>query len=171
VLTRARYVAGDAAIGAAFEAEREAILRRPRDPAALRADVIEMRRRMHAGHPNRTGRFDLKHDVGGMVDIEFAVQYLVLAHAQRHAQLTRNAGNIALLRMLGELGLLPEDVAIAAADAYREYRRLQHQIRLTGAAHARMPPETQAERRAAVETLWAFVFGAPWNAAARSTPG
>jgi len=167
-LTRARFVAGDAGIGAAFEAEREAILRRTRDLTALRADVIEMRRRMHAGHPNRTGRFDLKHDVGGMVDIEFAVQYLVLAHAQQHPQLTRNAGNIALLRMMGELGLVPASVAAAAADAYREYRRLQHQIRLTGAAHARLPPETQAHRRAAVEALWTRVFGDPWTGAGRA---
>jgi len=170
-LTRARYVAGDAAIGAAFEAEREAILRRPRDEATLRADVIEMRRRMHAGHPNRTGRFDLKHDAGGMVDIEFAVQYLVLAAAHRHPQLTRNAGNIALLGTMGELGLIPIPVATAAADAYREYRRLQHQIRLTGAAHARMPPETQTERRAAVAALWMSVFAEPWTGAQRSAAG
>ncbi len=167
-LTRARYVAGDTAIGAAFEAEREAILRRPRDETTLRADVIEMRRRMHAGHPNATGRFDLKHDVGGMVDIEFAVQYLVLAHAHRHPQLTRNAGNIALLRIMAEIGLVPAPVAAAAADAYREYRRLQHQIRLTGAAHARLPLETQVGRRAAVEALWTSVFGEPWAGAGPS---
>ena len=51
-LSRARFVAGDASIGAAFEREREAILRLPRDALRLAADVIDMRRRMHAGHPN-----------------------------------------------------------------------------------------------------------------------
>ncbi len=163
-LTRARFVSGDARIGAAFDAAREAILRRPRDPAALRFDVLEMRRKMHAGHPNATDRFDLKHDAGGMVDVEFAVQSLVLAHAHDHAELTRNAGNIALLAIAGRLGLVPSDIAAAAADAYRDYRRLQHQIRLTGAAHARVPPQTQTRERAAVDALWRNVFGGTWTA-------
>ena len=161
-LTRARFVAGDAAIGATFEAERNAILCLPRDCAKLRADVVDMRRRMHSGHPNRTPLFDLKHDVGGMVDVEFAVQYLVLAHAHDHAVLTRNLGNIALLRIAGELGLVPAAMAAAAANAYRDYRRLQHQIRLTGAPHARVEPALQADRRAAVAALWTHVFGMPW---------
>ena len=57
-----------------------------------------MREKMHAAHPNKSGLFDLKHDRGGMIDIEFAVQYLVLAHSQRaFAELTGNLGNIALL--------------------------------------------------------------------------
>ncbi|MEP7180844.1 MAG: bifunctional [glutamate--ammonia ligase]-adenylyl-L-tyrosine phosphorylase/[glutamate--ammonia-ligase] adenylyltransferase [Betaproteobacteria bacterium] len=165
-LTRARFVAGDPAIGAAFEAARDAILRRTRDPVALAADVVLMRRKMHAGHPNATDRFDLKHDPGGMVDVEFAVQYLVLAHAHRHPGLTRNAGNIALLAMAGELALVPAAMAAAAADAYREYRRTQHNVRLTGAAHARVPPDTQQARRAAVAALWTHVFGGPWTDAA-----
>ena len=158
-LTRARFVAGDAAIGTAFEAEREAILRLPRDRARLRADVTEMRIRMAAGHPNRTALFDLKHDAGGMVDVEFAVQFLVLAHAHEHPALTRNAGNIALLGVAARLGLVPAAVAASAEDAYREFRRLQHQIRLTGAAHARVPPAPQSARRDAVAALWRHVFG------------
>jgi glutamate-ammonia-ligase adenylyltransferase len=162
-LTRARFVAGDAAIGAAFEAERDAILRLPRDRQKLSADVVEMRRRMADGHPNRSGLFDLKHDAGGMVDIEFAVQYLVLAHACEHAVLTRNAGNIALLRMAGELGLAPPDLAQAVADAYREYRRQQHALRLSGARHARVDAVRFAGQRDAVFALWRRVFGADWQ--------
>jgi glutamate-ammonia-ligase adenylyltransferase len=158
-LTRARFVAGDLAIGAAFEAERNAILCLPREREKLAADVVDMRRRMLAGHPNPTPLFDLKHDPGGMVDVEFAVQHLVLAHAHDHAVLTRNLGNIALLRIAGELGLVPVPVAAAAANAYRDYRRLQHQIRLTGAPHARVDPALQADRRAAVAALWTHVFG------------
>jgi glutamate-ammonia-ligase adenylyltransferase len=162
-LTRARFVAGDAAIGAAFEAERDAILRLPRVRAKLESDVVDMRRRMLAGHPNPTPLFDLKHDAGGMVDVEFSVQYLVLAHAHDHAVLTRNLGNIALLRIAGELGLVPAPMAAAAANAYRDYRRLQHTIRLTGAPHARVDPALQADRRAAVTALWTHVFGTPWS--------
>jgi glutamate-ammonia-ligase adenylyltransferase len=122
-----------------------------------------MRRRMLAGHPNPTPLFDLKHDMGGMVDVEFAVQYLVLAHAHDHEVLTRNLGNIALLRIAGELGLVPVPMAAAAANAYRDYRRLQHQIRLTGAPHARVEPEPHADRRGAVTALWSHVFGTPWR--------
>jgi len=142
---------------------REAILRLPRDRGKLCADVIEMRRRMLAGHPNRTTQFDLKHDPGGMVDVEFAVQYLVLANAHDHASLTRNAGNIALLAMAADLGLVPLPLALAAADAYRDYRRLQHQIRLSLATHARVDPVSQASRREAVHALWRQVFGSDWS--------
>jgi glutamate-ammonia-ligase adenylyltransferase len=117
---------------------------------------------MHAGHPNRSALFDLKHDSGGMVDVEFAVQHLVLRHSHAHAELTRNAGNIALLGLAARLQLLPRALASEVADAYREYRRMQHQIRLQGAAHARVDPAPQAARRAAVHRLWLAVFGAPW---------
>jgi glutamate-ammonia-ligase adenylyltransferase len=98
-----------------------------------------------------------------MVDVEFAVQYLVLAYAHDHAILTRNAGNIALLGFCGELGLIAPATAAAAADAYREYRRLQHQIRLQGAAQARVDLATQRDHRDAVAALWSAVFAAPWS--------
>ena len=162
-LTRARFVAGDATIGAAFEDERKAILCMARDREKLRGDVVDMRRRMLSGHPNPTALSDLKHDPGGMVDVEFSVQYLVLAHAHDHDALTRNAGNIALLGIASDLGLIPAPVAAAAADAYRDYRRLQHQIRLTGASHARVDGTADAQRHAAVTALWTHVFGEPWR--------
>jgi glutamate-ammonia-ligase adenylyltransferase len=164
-LTRARFVAGDATIGAAFEAEREAILCLPRDPLQLRHDVVEMRRKMLAGHPNRTAFFDLKHDPGGMVDVEFIVQYLVLRYSREHPPLSANAGNIALLGRAGEIGLVSAALAATVADAYRAYRRLQHQIRLQGATSARVDPAPHAAARAAVSELWAQVFGASWQVA------
>ena len=167
-LTRARFVAGDATLGAAFEAERDTVLRLPRDPRRLRDDVVEMRRRMYAGHPNRTPLFDLKHDPGGMVDVEFIVQYLVLAHSREHARLTANVGNIALLGRAGELGLVPRALAATVADAYREYRRRQHQIRLQGAPSARVDAEPQRAARATVAELWTFVFDAFWRAGPES---
>ncbi len=89
-----------------------------RDRAALAVDVVDMRRRMLAGHPNPTAQFDLKHDPGGMVDVEFSVQYLVLAHAHDHDALTRNVGNIALLGIAADLGLVP------APSRQRRRRRL-----------------------------------------------
>jgi glutamate-ammonia-ligase adenylyltransferase len=162
-LTRARYCAGDVTLGARFEALRNEVLARPRDAAALRADVLAMRKRMHDGHPNRSRLFDLKHDAGGMVDIEFIVQFLVLAHAHAHARLLGNLGNIALLRIAAELGLVDAAQARAAADAYRDFRRLQHGLRLNAdaeqSAAARVAPERVLAEAKAVSTLWRSVFG------------
>ena len=153
-LTRARYCAGDAEVGSLFEKIREKILRRQRDATDLAAKIVEMRDRMHAGHPNRSELFDLKHDRGGMVDVEFAVQFLVLAHSHRHPELTRNLGNIALLGMAAELGLIPPALAERSRNAYREFRRRQHALRLNGAQFARVPAGEVAVHAAAVRELW-----------------
>ncbi len=157
-LTRARYCAGDTEVGAAFEAERIAILRRSREPEALRREVISMRAQMLDAHPNRSDLFDLKHDRGGMIDIEFMVQYLVLAHAHRYPQLTGNLGNIALLKMAGELGLIPLATAMTVRDGYREFRRLQHAERLNGAQYARVEHGPLARYIEATLDLWKCVF-------------
>jgi glutamate-ammonia-ligase adenylyltransferase len=157
-LTRARFSAGDAAVGQAFEALRERILRRRREPAALAAEIAQMREKMHAAHPNRSGLFDLKHDRGGMVDVEFSVQYLVLAHAAEHAVLTRNLGNIALLGIAAELGLAPTELARRCANAYREFRRRQHALRLNGAQYARVPLAEVEPHVEAVRALWQVIF-------------
>jgi glutamate-ammonia-ligase adenylyltransferase len=162
-LTRARFVAGHPDVGAAFEAEREQVLRLARSPTALAADVVRMRRKMADGHPNRSDRFDLKHDRGGMVDVEFCVQYLVLAHAHDKPSLVRNIGNIALLHEAATLGLLDQAIAAGAAMAYRDYRRLQHRLRLHGAREARADPAAHADARACVDALWQAVFAAPWE--------
>ena len=157
-ITRARYACGDVAVGERFAAIRDAILRLPRDRDKLRAEVLEMRRKMHDGHPNVSGLFDLKHDAGGLVDVEFAMQYLILAHSARHPELTANRGNIALLGTVGELGLIPTEIAAAAADAYRALRRRQHQAKLQGAEHARLAKEEMTGEIAAVGALWHAVF-------------
>ncbi len=156
-LTRARYCAGDKAVGEAFERIRHEILTRPREAGRLAKEIVEMREKIHRAHPNRSGLFDVKHDRGGMIDIEFAVQYLVLAHAARHPELTKNLGNIALLGMAATLGLLSPDIAARCQEAYRTYRRLQHALRLNGAAYARVPaPEVEANV-AAVRELWRVI--------------
>jgi glutamate-ammonia-ligase adenylyltransferase len=158
-LTRARFVAGDAAIGSAFEMIRRDILRRPREVQTLRDEVAAMREKMHAAHPNRSGLFDVKHERGGIVDVEFIVQYLVLGHAHQHAALTGNIGNLALLRLAAQLGLIPAAAAHAAHDAYRVYRQIQHALRLQGERYARVAPDTVAAHAAAVRDLWQSVFG------------
>ena len=147
------------ALQARFDAVREAVITSERDPAALREEIVAMRERVRAAHPTRDGQFDVKHSPGGMVDAEFAVQYLVLSQSANHPELVGNVGNIALLQRAEQVGLLPPGVGVAAADAYRELRRVQHVARLDEAPTQVAPPALQAERDA-VLALWRAVFGA-----------
>jgi glutamate-ammonia-ligase adenylyltransferase len=160
-LTRARYCAGDAGVGERFEAVRQRILTRKRDPERLREEILAMREKLHAAHPNRSGLFDVKHDAGGMIDIEFAVQFLVLAFSSEFPSLTGNLGNIALLRMAADHGLIPTELAERCRNAYREYRRIQHSLRLNGARYARVAQERVAGEVEAVKALWRALFIRP----------
>ncbi len=157
-ITRARFAAGDAGIGRAFEAVRRAVLASARDAGALREEVHAMRDKLRQARPVPAGRFDVKHSPGGMVDVEFAVQFLVLAQAAAHPALLDNAGNIALLQRAEDAGLLPAGVGRAAADAYRELRRAQHVARLDEKP-TQFEPDRFASEQAAVLALWRAVFG------------
>jgi len=161
-LTRARYSAGDKNIGTAFEQIREDILRRPRDRAELQREVVAMRARMVDAHATKgdgtATLFDLKQDRGGLIDVEFIVQYLVLAYAHEHPALTGNLGNIALLGIAADLGLIPAALAATVRDAYREYRRMQHARRLNSLSN-RVAVDSLAEKAQAVLELWHYVFG------------
>ena len=159
VVRRARFAAGDPAVGALFEEVRRKVLTMPRDPALFRDEVRKMRDKMTSGHPNKTDLFDIKHDKGGMVDLEFVTQYLVLTQADQHPEMIGNLGNIALLRIAGEVGLLDPDLAARVGNAYRNLRRRQHAVRLQGAEHARVGQDELQEEREAVKTLWRQVIG------------
>jgi [glutamine synthetase] adenylyltransferase / [glutamine synthetase]-adenylyl-L-tyrosine phosphorylase len=117
-----------------------------------------MRAKMLEGHPNRTGLFDIKHDRGGIIDVEFCVQYLVLGYSHGHPELTGNIGNLALLKLAARLGLIPLPAADAAHTSYREFRGLQHQLRLQGEQYARVPRERVAKLIEPVLDLWKTVF-------------
>ncbi len=157
-LTRARFVVGDPAVGARFEQIRRDVLLMPRDARQLADEVRAMRTRISAGHPNKPQLFDLKHDSGGMVDVEFVTQYLVLLHARHHPELLENLGNIALLRLAADAGLIPAELATRAGDAYRTLRREQHALRLQGADKARVGADALLPERRAVTELWNTVF-------------
>ncbi len=174
-MTRARFVLGEEdmlapaagpaaappAVGRGlrerFDAVREAVITAPRDVAALRAEIMEMREKVRAAHPVKPDRFDVKHSAGGMVDAEFAVQFLVLSQAGQHRELIPNVGNIALLLRAEEAGLLGPGVGRGAADAYRKLRGVQHQARLNEEP-TQMPPAALEAKRTAVLGLWAAVF-------------
>ena len=157
-LTRARFCAGDRSVGDGFERIRIDILTRSREPGSLGREITGMREKLHAAHPNKSGLFDLKHDRGGMIDIEFAVQFLVLANAHRYRDLTGNLGNIALLQMAAGHGLIDAALAERCRNAYREFRRLQHGLRLNGAQYARVPRAQVQTHGDAVRSLWESVL-------------
>jgi [glutamine synthetase] adenylyltransferase / [glutamine synthetase]-adenylyl-L-tyrosine phosphorylase len=169
-MTRARCIGmsdaagGDAAFGAElvahFDRIREAVVTAPRDRAALRQEIVAMRAKVRAAHPVKAGRFDVKHSPGGMVDAEFAVQFLVLSHAHAHAELVPNVGNIALLRRAETAGLLPEGMGRRAGAAYRELRRIQHRARLNEEPTSVALPALAVERETML-ALWKAVFESP----------
>ena len=129
-MTRARFVLGSVDMRQRFEAVRESVITSVRDVTALKAEVKAMRARVSLAHPVKAGLFDVKHSAGGMVDAEFVVQTLVLAYSAQHPGLIDNVGNIALLQRAEWVGLLAPGTGLAAADAYRELRRVQHKARL-----------------------------------------
>jgi glutamate-ammonia-ligase adenylyltransferase len=163
-MTRARCVMGSEGLRARFDAVRHAVVSAPRDAQALRQEIVAMRQKVRAAHPVKAGVFDVKHGLGGMVDAEFAVQYLVLAHAGAEPTLTANIGNIGLLHRAQTLGLLPPGTGDAAAVAYRTLRHQQHRARLNEQTPNGNGPEAEAARDAII-ALWQAVFSLPQHGA------
>lgn len=161
-MTRARFVMGSDALAARFDAVREAVITAPRDADALRAEIVTMRERVRSAHAVPAGLFDVKHSVGGMMDVEFVVQYLVLVDAGQHPELLPNLGNIALVQRAEAVSLVPPGVGHAAANAYRELRRVQHMARLNETP-TQVPQSEMTDEQTAVKTLW--------NAVLRPSPG
>ena len=156
-MTRARFVMGWPSLAPRFDAVRHAVISAPRDAVSLKAEIVAMRERVRQGHPVKADHFDVKHSPGGMVDAEFAVQYLVLLHTAAHPELADNVGNIALLIRAEVAGLLPMGQGQAAANAYREMRRLQHRARLNEEPTQVDPASLSAEREALL-AVWRHVM-------------
>ena len=112
---------------------------------------------MRQAHANKSHDFNVKHDAGGLIDVEFVVQYLVLGHSQKHLELTKNLGNIALLNIAAQLGLLPTHIAQNAANAYRTLRAKQHRLRLNELGKT-IPHAQVAQAIEAIQALWAYCF-------------
>jgi len=156
-MTRARFCLGAPALKTRFDSVRAAVINARRDIVALQQEIVAMRDKLRAAHTVKSGLFDVKHSAGGMVDVEFAVQYLVLAHAAQHPSLLGNVGNIALLLNAEKEGLLPEGTGQAAGSAYRALRRVQHRARLDEQPTQIAPEEVEKEC-AAIQALWHAVF-------------
>jgi [glutamine synthetase] adenylyltransferase / [glutamine synthetase]-adenylyl-L-tyrosine phosphorylase len=156
-ISRARFVAGDVKVGARFAATREKVLLQTREPLQLKREVSEMREKMRMSHPPKVGMFDVKHDKGGIIDVEFIVQYLVLLYAHAHPQLLANIGNIGLLHLLAELGMVEPALAENVASAYRIYRKIIHSEKLQ-AKEAKVPTIEIQQHQTAVVHLWEQLF-------------
>ena len=156
-MTRARFVMGSEAMRSRFNEVRRAVISAPREDSSLRDEIVTMRNRVRTAHTIKPKLFDVKHSPGGMVDAEFAVQYLVLMHAGAHPEMADNVGNIALLQRAEDAGLLPHSLGVRASAAYRELRRVQHKARLNEAPTQVPQAELQKEREA-ILALWHWVF-------------
>jgi [glutamine synthetase] adenylyltransferase / [glutamine synthetase]-adenylyl-L-tyrosine phosphorylase len=157
-LVRARVVAGCNRARQRFEAIRDEVLCRERDQEALRVDVLAMRDKMvdHLAS-NQPGCFHLKQDPGGIVDIEFMVQYGVLRWASRHGELTRFTDNVRLLETLAALELMPAQDAGLLREAYLAYRSAAHRASLRKEKSIVGDGEFR-ELRDGVRTIWQHWF-------------
>ena len=132
-LLRARVVAGSAKIAAGFADIRESTLRARAGQASLREEVGDMRRRMRRELDRSDSElFDLKHGAGGLGDIEFIVQYLVLNNVAAHPDLIEFSDNIRQLDALAAAGILDPGEAGLLQDHYRDFRRREHRLSLNG---------------------------------------
>jgi glutamate-ammonia-ligase adenylyltransferase len=163
-LTRARFIAGAPTLAAAFARLRRDVLVGSRDPGKLRSDVLAMRARIAAGHQRNAGThrdgatFDVKHSRGGIIDVEFIVQHLILQRAHAHPGLAEVSNNVGVLASASALGLIPDDLARATADAYCAYRLWMHRERLRGNEIVRVAVQEAQLHQSTVSELWAHVF-------------
>lgn len=165
-LVRARVVAGSAELGEQFEAVRQRILCQPRDLTSLRKDVADMRRKMREqlgseakGKANSTALFNLKQDAGGIVDIEFMVQYAALAWASQSPAIIRYTDNIRILGSLEEAGLLDADSVSHLIAAYKAYRSTGHRLALQRQEAVLEGDNHFTEERAQVTAIWDRLIG------------
>lgn len=164
-LTRARVVAGGDRLTAGFEALRNSLLQQSRDEAALKKDVVDMREKMrsHLGtkgsEATKAEQFHLKQDAGGIVDIEFLVQYMVLAWAKQAPELCRWSDNIRILESLKAAGLLSAEDADQLIEAYKVFRSAGHRLALQRLSGVVGGNEFSAERDS-VKCIWSRYLGA-----------
>ncbi|HET8706926.1 MAG TPA: bifunctional glutamine synthetase adenylyltransferase/deadenyltransferase, partial [Pseudomonadales bacterium] len=162
-LVRARPVAGDAELMEKFNAVRKLVLCQQRDRAKLREEVSSMRHKMlEQLSSNAKGKaqqqFDLKQDAGGIVDIEFMVQYMALAGAHDYPELIRYTDNVRILERAPAAGLLDEAQADLLRELYLGYRASGHRLTLQNKKNI-VGPDQFVQQRAAVKSIWEKLLG------------
>ena len=162
-LVRARPVAGDPLLASQFKDLRHNILVQERDIEVLKDEVVTMRQKMseHLGldeKQKQTGRFDLKQDPGGIVDIEFMVQFAVLAQAHCFPGLTQWSDNIRILALLSKCEVLTVEENQQLTAAYIDYRSAGHRLQLQQEQNI-VASEQFDRQRQAVLTVWQKLLG------------
>ena len=157
-LTRARWIAGDEALCAQFQSIRREMLLRERDGTQLSAEVVAMRERIEQSKLAENDQFNVKHSRGGIIDVEFAVQHLVLRHARLHPELVMSTDNESILTAAARIGLIPAHLAGEVALAFRLYRSWMHRERLRGNETILVSPRQAEPHRDAVLALWRHSF-------------
>ena len=158
-LVRARAVAGSQALGQGFETVRRGILSQVREEDELRDKVIDMREKMRANlasKPNKQGEFEhfhLKQDQGGIVDIEFMVQFAVLAYAHEHESLLTYTDNIRILDAMEEIGLMDATATQALRDCYRTIRAVEQRQTLQNKS-GQVAVDELLKQRQQVQEIW-----------------
>ena len=158
-LVRARPVAGSARLGMAFDGLREGLLCEARETQKLREEVVGMRNKMRE-HLDKSDseNFDLKHGPGGIVDIEFMVQYAALAWAGRAPSIVRYTDNIRILESLAATDLVPAEQALELIEAYKAYRSEGHRLALQQLPGV-VSSERFADERKIVQASWQQLLG------------
>jgi len=158
-LVRARCVAGSLQVKQQFEQMRRQILCQPRDAKTLAQEVINMRAKMLETKASKTsGIFHLKNDEGGITDIEFMVQYAILAHAHKDMELCEYSDNVRLLERLAGGGFISSSMATEITDIYCRFRNIMHRIALQAKKPEVSDAEYQAER-SVVRDCWQRILG------------
>ena len=154
-LVRARAVAGDKSLAESFEVVRKNTLRRQRDLRVLATEVQEMREKMrkHLGQDHKDGKFALKQDSGGIVDIEFMVQFAVLAWSNKSEQLVQWTDTVRLLVAMSNAEVISEQQAQQLIEAYKIYRSAAHDLQLQNRP-AEVLVSEYTEQREAVQLCW-----------------
>ena len=156
-LVRARAVAGDPELMESFEAARRELLCRPRPIEPLREEVLKMRKRIEAHHG---AGLDLKRGTGGMVDVEFMAQYMVLAYAHEHPNLATFSDNVRILEEAGNAGVLVQEEAERLVLAYLALRGEVHRRSLDLSESAQTDAALTVHRKVVCET-WERLFEEP----------
>ncbi|HNE27391.1 MAG TPA: bifunctional glutamine synthetase adenylyltransferase/deadenyltransferase, partial [Pseudomonadales bacterium] len=158
-LTRARVVAGSLSLAQQFSVVRAQVLGRERDVEKLRNEVVDMRNKMRVQLDKSDAQhFDLKHGLGGIVDLEFIVQFSVLAQGHAHPNLLIWPDNIRILEQMAVSGLLTTEQAESLMDAYRQLRMRGHRRTLLGEPTLIGVDELLPER-GMVQAAWRSILG------------
>lgn len=158
-LVRARIVFGEAALSQRFDDIRRGILCLPREADKLKIDVREMREKMRAHLGNKhKGRWDLKADRGGITDIEFITQYLVLRYAASEPKLTRWSDNVRILELMANNDRMSSEEAKALTQAYVTLRDALHHLALQELP-GHVSPDAFSAEKSVVNNSWLHWFG------------